>query len=260
MSPSAGMRTKILPTNIIIFAITLHQRTSVACSSVITRYFPCLAFLLAVLYFPLTCACSPTGMLFLTCTFSHLCHLPAITTPPHSFPPRASGLSTNPHPCSSPITTYYRKGHFVSFPTTAPDARHKSWNLRQDPLDLSFWSFFTFLHHGIDEVERHLLWKFHKKIQRKSWSNVSPKLLTCIRFLYKVVHKNGRLRKSSIALARLNLTFLSLGLSLWNLAHLIKRARFLATESVNSLWISAPQWWPFEKRETGSVNFWQGKV
>ena len=84
------MRTNILPTNI-IFAITLHQRTSVACSSVITRYFPCLAFLLAVLYFPshlycifpLTCACSPTGMLFLTCTFSHLCHLPAITTPPH---------------------------------------------------------------------------------------------------------------------------------------------------------------------------------
>ena len=63
------------------------------------------------------------------------------------------------------------------------------------PLDLSFWSFFTFLHHGIEEVERHLLWKFHKKIQRKSWSNGPPKLLACLRFLYKVVHKNGRLRK-----------------------------------------------------------------
>ena len=25
------------------------------------------------------------------------------------------------------------------------------------PLDLSFWSFLTFLHHGIEEVERHLL-------------------------------------------------------------------------------------------------------
>ena len=25
------------------------------------------------------------------------------------------------------------------------------------PLDLGFWSFLTFLHHGIDEVERHLL-------------------------------------------------------------------------------------------------------
>ena len=35
----------------------------------------------------------------------------------------------------------------------------------------------------------------HKKIQRKSWSNVLPKLLACIRFLYKVVHKIGRLRK-----------------------------------------------------------------
>ena len=25
------------------------------------------------------------------------------------------------------------------------------------PLDLSVWSFLTFLHHGIEEVERHLL-------------------------------------------------------------------------------------------------------
>ena len=33
------------------------------------------------------------------------------------------------------------------------------WNeLRQDPpLDLSFWSSLTLLHHGVDEVERHLL-------------------------------------------------------------------------------------------------------
>ena len=68
--------------------------------------------------------------------------------------------------------------------------------LRQDPpLDLSFWSFLTFLHHGIEEVERHLLWKFYKKIRKKSWSNVPPKLLACIGFLYKVVHKIGRLRK-----------------------------------------------------------------
>ena len=63
------------------------------------------------------------------------------------------------------------------------------------PLDLSFWSFLTFLHHGIEDVARHLLWKFHKKIQRNNWSNVSPKLLACIRFLYKFVHKNGPLRK-----------------------------------------------------------------
>ena len=35
------------------------------------------------------------------------------------------------------------------------------WGKRQfkagPPLDLSFWSFLTFLHHGIEEVERHLL-------------------------------------------------------------------------------------------------------
>ena len=34
-----------------------------------------------------------------------------------------------------------------------------------------------------------------KKFQRESWSNVPPKLVAYIRFLYKVVHKNGRLRK-----------------------------------------------------------------
>ena len=67
--------------------------------------------------------------------------------------------------------------------------------LRQDPLDLSLWSFPTFLHHGIEKVERHLLWKFHEKIQRKSWWNVPPKLFACIMFLYKVVNKIGRLRK-----------------------------------------------------------------
>ena len=66
---------------------------------------------------------------------------------------------------------------------------------KRTPLDLSFWSFLTFLHHGIEKVERHLLWKFYKKIRRKSRSNVPPKLLACIGFLYKVVHKIGHLRK-----------------------------------------------------------------
>ena len=53
----------------------------------------------------------------------------------------------------------------------------------------------TFLHHDIEDVERHLLGNVHKKIQRKNRSNVAPKLLACIGFLYKVVHKIGRLRK-----------------------------------------------------------------
>ena len=60
---------------------------------------------------------------------------------------------------------------------------------RQDPLDLSFGHFY-FLHHGIEEVERHLLWKFHKKIRRKSWSNVPLKLLTYIRFLMQSCTQN----------------------------------------------------------------------
>ena len=36
---------------------------------------------------------------------------------------------------------------------------HYTWELKAGPLDLSFWSFLTFLHHGIEEVERHVLWK-----------------------------------------------------------------------------------------------------
>ena len=57
------------------------------------------------------------------------------------------------------------------------------------------WSFLTFLHHGIEKVEGHLVWKLHKKMQRKNWSNMPPKLLACKGFLYKVVHKIGRLQK-----------------------------------------------------------------
>ena len=90
-------------------------------------------------------------------------------------------------------------------------------NLWGRTLDLSFWSFFTFLHWRIEKVETYILWKFHT-IRRKSWSIVPPKLLAYFRFLYKVVHKIGRLRKFNRA-RRLNLTFLPLGLSLWNLAH-----------------------------------------
>ena len=74
------------------------------------------------------------------------------------------------------------------------DAKLKP-QLRQDPPWFEFLVILTFLHHGIEEVERHLLWKLYKKIRRKSWSNVPPKLVACIGFLYKVVHKIGRLRK-----------------------------------------------------------------
>ena len=55
--------------------------------------------------------------------------------------------------------TRYRVGHGLCLPI------RKTMNVeeRQDPLDLSFWSFFTFLHHGIEDNERHLLWKFYQK-------------------------------------------------------------------------------------------------
>ena len=81
--------------------------------------------------------------------------------------------------------------------------------LRRDPpptpLDLSFCPFLTFLHHCLEEVERHLLWKLHNKIQRKNWSNKPPKLLSCLRFLiyYTKLHRKSAVSESSIALGRL---------------------------------------------------------
>ena len=109
-----------------------------------------------------------------------------------------------------------RRGFQRGFQTCTVDY----WfGLRQDHLDLSFWSFLSFFHNGIENVERHLLWNFHEKIQKKSWSNMPLKLLACIRFLYKVVHKIGRLRKFNRA-REIELNFLSFGISLWNLAHL----------------------------------------
>ena len=44
---------------------------------------------------------------------------------------------------------------------------NKNGGLKAGPLDLSIWSFLTFLHDGIETVEGHLLQKLHKKIQRK---------------------------------------------------------------------------------------------
>ena len=83
--------------------------------------------------------------------------------------------------------------------------------LRQDPLDLSFGRFWLFLHHGIEEVQRHFLWKFKK--EKENLPNVPPRLLA-FRLL-----KNGRLRKFNRA-REIEFNFLSLELSLLNLAHL----------------------------------------
>ena len=68
-------------------------------------------------------------------------------------------------------------------------------DIRQDPPPL-IWVFVIFdffapwYRKSKEASSVKISWK---KIQRKRWSNVPPKLLACIRFLYKVVHKNGRL-------------------------------------------------------------------
>ena len=99
---------------------------------------------------------------------------------------------------SERVAVFMENGrHFGFFSGCA--AQDVRATIRRDPLDLSIRSFLTFLHYGLEEVERHLLWRFHNKIQRKSWSNEPPKLLACIRFLYKVVHKIGHLRKFNCA-------------------------------------------------------------
>ena len=87
------------------------------------------------------------------------------------------------------------------------DSKHNKQRKWQDPPPPPWFEvlvIFDFLHYRIEEVERHLLWKFHKKNQRKSWSNVPPKLLACIRFHTKLYTKSA-VSESSIALGRLNL-------------------------------------------------------
>ena len=108
--------------------------------------------------------------------------------------------------------------------------------LRQPgPPWFEFLVLFDFLHHGIEEVERHLLWKIHKNSKEKL-VKCAPKLLTCIGFLYKVVAKTT-VSDSSMALGRFNLTFLSLELSLWNLAYLF--IMFMATKFASDFLIFA---------------------
>ena len=130
-------------------------------------------------------------------------------------------------------------------------------SLRQDPLDLSFWSFLTFLHHGIEEGERHHLWKFHKKFKGKVGQMCHQSCSLALGFYTKLFTKSA-VSESSIALGRLNLTFLSLGLSLWNLAHLF--IMFMATKRCLRFFnfCLGTQLWLFQSRKNGvksSVNF-----
>ena len=44
-------------------------------------------------------------------------------------------------------------------------SHRKMSQIKAGPLELSFWSYSTFLHHGIQKVEGHLVWKLHKKFK-----------------------------------------------------------------------------------------------
>ena len=98
--------------------------------------------------------------------------------------------------------------------------------LRQDPLIWVFGHFFDFFalwyRRGREASSVKILYK-----KFESWSNVPPKLLACIGFPYKVVHKIGHLRKFNRS-REIEFNFLPLGLSPWNLAHLF--SMLLATE------------------------------
>ena len=112
--------------------------------------------------------------------------------------------------------------------------------LRQGPLDLSFWSFLTFLNHGIKDVESIFSDNFIKKIKKKVgqmchqscslayWVRfliVPAKLLANIRFLYKVVHKIGRLRKFNCA-RKIEFNFFTARTIFMKLGTLVHHAHF----------------------------------
>ena len=107
------------------------------------------------------------------------------------------------HAVESPSRLRWQPRIIVRYSRGPQPRRNTKWRrprytLRQDPPLPPWFEFlviFDFFAHGIEEVERHLQWKCYKKIRKKSWSNVPPNLLACIGFLYKVVHKIGRLRK-----------------------------------------------------------------
>ena len=105
---------------------------------------------------------------------------------PHTKKPRK--LKFRRHMTKEPKGIFYQKWDFCQ---SKEECLLKK--LRQDPLDLSFWSFLTFLHNGIEEVERPLLWKFYKK-------NSNEKLVKCateVARLHKVSTQIGTQNRPS---------------------------------------------------------------
>ena len=91
---------------------------------------------------------------------------------------------------------------------------------------LIIFDFFTPSYRGSREASSA---KIAKDIQRKTWSNAPSKLLACIGFLYKVVHKIGRLRKFNRARKiEFNLlTAWTITMKLGTLVHRVPGYRFL---------------------------------
>ena len=66
--------------------------------------------------------------------------------------------------------------------------------LRQDPW-FEFLAIFDFLHHGIEKVERHLLWKFHNKNSKEKLVKCATEVARLHRVSIQSCTQNGRLRK-----------------------------------------------------------------
>ena len=69
-----------------------------------------------------------------------------------------------------------------------------SKRVRQDSLDLSFLSLFLLFCTWYRRSREVSCVKTDKNFQWKTWSDVPPKLLTCIRFLHRVVQKMAALK------------------------------------------------------------------
>ena len=75
-------------------------------------------------------------------------------------PAWADGVKSRRSSGIEPATFHFESAALTTAPedlTQPKKTEITPWVKAGPPLDLSFWSFLTFLHHGIEEVERHLL-------------------------------------------------------------------------------------------------------
>ena len=85
-----------------------------------------------------------------------------------------------------------------------------------------------FLHHGIEQVAAHLLWKFHKKNSKEKLVKYATEVARLHKVSKQSSTQNRPFSESSNRAREIEFNFLSFGLSLWNLAHLF--IMFMATK------------------------------